>query len=312
LGAGQAADLFVRKVHYIDAISEDLVFSDVGEKSRSDLCRDGDAFKQLDMGDNMEAAPHTYSYENEFLTYVAERESRSARVIVPLVADAIVVNSVIDVGCGHGAWLHEWRNLGVTDILGIDGDYVDKRRLVIPADRFIQHDLSQPLMLNRRFDLVQSLEVGEHIAQERADVFVESLVAHGDVILFSAAVPGQGGEFHVNEQPCAYWRDKFASHGYRTFDFLRPRIRHQVLVEPWYRYNTLLFARDSALGSVSSSLHETEVRRDQAVPEWAPLYWRLRNSLLARLPQESVHRLAILKHKLVLKARRAMVLRRSH
>jgi SAM-dependent methyltransferase len=248
-----------------------------------------------------------YAYDDDFFTYIEEGARQSAQVIVPLMANLLDVGSVLDVGCGRGVWLREWRNLGVNDIVGVDGAYVDDAQLAISADKFVKCDLSQPLRLKRRFDLVQSLEVGEHVAAARADVFVANLTAHGDTILFSAAVPGQGGEFHVNEQPYAYWRDKFAAQGFRTFDWLRPRIRRATDVEPWYRYNALLFVRDAALDRARLDLLETEIPHDHAVPIWAPLSWRVRNSVLARLPEASVHHLAILKHKLILMRRRRHV-----
>jgi hypothetical protein len=78
---------------------------------------------------------------------------------------------------------------------------VETARLAMPAKHFAAFDLSRPFRLGRRFDLVQSLEVAEHIPPAQTEIFVDNLAAHGDVILFSAAVPGQGGEFHVNEQP---------------------------------------------------------------------------------------------------------------
>lgn len=247
----------------------------------------------------------SYTYDDGFFAYIEEGAARSAQRIVPLIRDLFGIKSVLDVGCGRGIWVREWRNDGVADVLGVDGDYVDKGRLAIPADRFAERDVSRPFSLGRRFDLVESLEVGEHIPEGRADTFIANLVEHGDVILFSAAVPGQGGEFHVNEQPHAYWRGKFAAHGFRTFDWLRPRISHLVAIEPWYRYNTLLFARDAALDRAKPDLLHTEVPHDRPMPIWAPLSWRIRNGVLAQLPQRSVHQLAILKHRWVLMSRRA-------
>jgi len=197
----------------------------------------------------------------------------------------------------------EWANCRINDVVGVDGAYVDDAWLAIPSEQFVKCDLSQSFALQRRFDLVQSLEVGEHIASSCADTFVTSLAAHGNIVLFSAAVPGQGGEFHVNEQPYEYWRDKFAANGFRTFDWLRPRIRDHSGVEPWYRYNTLVFARDCALNRAAPDLLETEIPHDQPVPIRAPLSWRARNHILAQLPEAFVHRLAILKHKLILMRR---------
>ena len=69
------------------------------------------------------------------------------------------------------------------------------------------------------------LEVAEHIPPECADIFVESLTwGLAPVIMFSAAVPGQGGTLHLNEQWPAYWASKFAQHGYVLIDCLRPQL----------------------------------------------------------------------------------------
>jgi hypothetical protein len=95
----------------------------------------------------------------------------------------------------------EWRRNGVEDALGVDGDYVSDDRLVIPKERLAAFDLSEPIRLGRRFDLVQNLEISEQISASKAEIFIDTLVAHGDVILFSGAIPGWGSEFHINEKP---------------------------------------------------------------------------------------------------------------
>ena len=131
------------------------------------------------------------------------------RVIVPIVLEMIKPNSILDVGCGIGTWLKVFEEYGVDDYLGIDGDYVDRSTLKISEKRFLPNDLRKRWSLNRKFDLVVSLEVAEHLPEEVADLFVSTLSAHGDTILFSAAIPGQGGQNHVNEQWPTYWQKKF-------------------------------------------------------------------------------------------------------
>jgi 2-polyprenyl-3-methyl-5-hydroxy-6-metoxy-1,4-benzoquinol methylase len=140
-------------------------------------------------------------YRPEFFDYIERGSLRSAATVIPIIRSLARVESVLDIGCGRGAWLSEWRRQGVGDVAGADGSYVDQASLAIPVEQFIATDLSQPIDLRRRFDLVQCLEVAEHLPADSADTLVDSLVRHGSVILFSAAVPGQGGEHHVNEQP---------------------------------------------------------------------------------------------------------------
>ena len=251
-------------------------------------------------------AKENYAYRDDFFSYIEAGARRSASLVVPLVGRLLNVKSVMDVGCGRGVWLSQWQKLGVQDVIGVDGDYVNENDLAISPDKFIKRDLTNPVNLGRRFDLVQSLEVGEHLPEQSSDTFVASLAAHGDAILFSAAVPGQGGEFHVNEKPYEFWRDKFAAHGFRTFDWLRLRIVDISDIEPWYRYNSLLFVRGTALRSLPAEFLKTEIPNECRIPIRSKFSWRARNRILACLPGYFVHRLAQLKHKTVL-LRRALI-----
>jgi 2-polyprenyl-3-methyl-5-hydroxy-6-metoxy-1,4-benzoquinol methylase len=80
-----------------------------------------------------------------------------------MIIAAVQPNTVIDVGCGVGTWLAVLAENGVADVWGIDGDYVDRALLEIPEERFLPHDLTKPVRLERRFDLVLCLEVAEHL-----------------------------------------------------------------------------------------------------------------------------------------------------
>jgi SAM-dependent methyltransferase len=192
-------------------------------------------------------------YTKEFFTQQHEQSRRTAEIVVPLVLELVGPRSVVDVGCGTGTWLAVFLEHGVPDVFGVDGDYVDQRALEIPGGRFLAHDLGRPLELARRFDLVVSLEVGEHLPPERAETFVATLTTLGPIVLFSAAIPGQGGTAHLNEQWPSYWAQLFAARGYVHVDCLRRRLWHDESVAPWYAQNALLYvaldhlARDEAL-----------------------------------------------------------------
>ena len=239
-----------------------------------------------------------YQFPNEFFDYMDPGSRRSAASIVALLAPKLKPKSVLDVGCGRGVWPSEWRRAGVLDSIGVDGPYVDRASLAIPSEAFIAWDLSQPLQLNRHFDLVQSLEVAQCIDGAYADVFVDSLCRHGELIMFSAAVPGQGGERHVNEQPLEYWREKFAARGYATFDWIRPAISALPKIEPWYRYNCLLYATARIAAGLAPEIQAARIPTDAKVAELAPALWRMRNAVLRALPAGVVQQLALLKHKL--------------
>lgn len=170
----------------------------------------------------------------------------SAEVAVPLIIDLIRPTSVVDVGCGLGAWLAAFARHGITDIQGVDGDYVDRASLQIPPERFRPHDLTRPLPFDRRFDLAISLEVGEHLPHSAADGLVDALTALAPVVVFSAAVPGQGGNRHINEQWPSYWAAMFERRGFRVADPFRPAWWMDDRVEWWYRQNMLLYVSPPA------------------------------------------------------------------
>jgi SAM-dependent methyltransferase len=184
-------------------------------------------------------------YGDAFYQALAESARRSARVIVPRVLALLDPKNVIDIGCGAGAWLSVFAEHGVTDFLGVDGDFVPRNVLQIPPERFVAFDLSGPYRSHRRFDLVTSLEVAEHLPPECAASFVDSLVRLGPAVLFSAAIPGQGGTEHVNEQWQSYWAGLFQRHDYIPVDCVRRTIWDNRDVAWWYSQNTLLYCERS-------------------------------------------------------------------
>jgi len=186
-------------------------------------------------------------YDQVFYDMIDERSRLSARVVVPLVAKHVPISSVCDVGCGRGVWLRTFLEHGTKVIRGLDGGYVDKNRLHIPQLYFRPTDLSQPLQLEERFDLAVSLEVAEHLPQHCAAEFVRGLTQLSDCILFSAAIPGQRGTGHVNEQWQHQWASMFLEHGYEAFDIVRPAVWADDRVDWWYRQNTLLYVKDWAV-----------------------------------------------------------------
>ena len=188
-------------------------------------------------------------YKAHYYKRLREGARRSAEVVVPLIIEWVRPESVVDVGCGLGTWLAVLAEHGVSDLVGVDGDHVDRTMLEIPQERFVPHDLREPLRLDRTFDLVLCLEVAEHLPAECAETFVASLTRLGPVIAFSAAIPGQGGKGHVNEQWPDYWVDRFGGKGYISVDCLRRKVWSRADVEPWYAQNLLLFCTPAFLES---------------------------------------------------------------
>jgi SAM-dependent methyltransferase len=189
-------------------------------------------------------------YDTEFYDDHHDDSLRSARVTVPLVLSLVAPRSVVDVGCGTGTWLRAFIENGIENVVGIDGDYVPRDRLMIPVDRFIASDLTKPLRQDRTFDLAVSLEVAEHLPASAADDFVRSLCSLAPVILFSAAVPGQWGVRHLNPQWPWYWHKKFEANGFLVLDAVRPRLWLDQRVAGWYRQNMYLMVRAEAVQKI--------------------------------------------------------------
>jgi len=212
--------------------------------------------------------------------------------------------SVLDIGCGTGAWLLQYQHSGISNYVGVDGAYVPRNSLLIPAEHFQSQDVAQAFDLGRRFDLVQCLEVGEHLPKASSDALVGNLIRHSDKVLFSASTPGQGGENHINEQTHEFWRLLFAKHGYKPFDLFRPMIAGISTVESWYRRNIFLYVREAAIPALPSSVLRSAIRDDQSIPEMASLAYRIQFCVLSLLPTRWVSKMALAKSYIILVCRR--------
>ena len=197
-------------------------------------------------------------YDAAFYARQVEGAERSARAIVPLLAELVAPRSVIDIGCGLGAWLAVWRERDGVDVLGLDGSHMPDAERRIPASCFRAHDLARPLELERRFDLALCLEVAEHLDVEAGDHLVEGLTTVSDVVYFSAAIPFQGGAGHQNERWPSYWAERFVARGFTPIDAIRPRVWDDPGVVWWYAQNGLLFVRDSALEANAALRREAD------------------------------------------------------
>lgn len=210
-------------------------------------------------------------YGADFYQAQVEGSLQSANIIIPqLLRISQDIGSVIDIGCGTGAWLSVFTNNGVLEILGIDGGDIPQTNFLINQDQFIQHSLTERIDLDATFDLAMSLEVAEHLEENYAEDFVRLLCSLSDLVLFGAAIPGQGGHNHVNERWPSYWVALFKGQGYIAHDPIRPLIWSDNRIEWWYRQNTLLFVnaeRADHLKNYSKYLVDDESIVDLVHPE---------------------------------------------
>jgi hypothetical protein len=190
-------------------------------------------------------------YSRQSLAWDAENAAYAANAILTLLLERIPpVRSAVDLGCGAGTWLAVLQAKGVKQILGVDGAWVDPDLLRIPRNCFKAADLSRPVNLPGRFDLAISLEVAEHLPPERGPGFVSTLTELSDFVLFSAAIPYQQGQHHINGQWQDYWAERFSLLGYDVHDFLRAATWNDKKIPWWYKQNILFFSRQTRSGDV--------------------------------------------------------------
>ena len=185
-------------------------------------------------------------YDKIFFNFLKQTSIESATHIVRICLDLISPKKVIDVGCGSGSFLKVFADNGV-EINGIDGDWVEEGDLDILPKFFRSVNLEKRIILYDRYDLVICLEVAEHLTAGRAPTFVEDLCHLSDIVLFSAAIPFQGGTGHINEMPINYWANLFKENNYVWVDCVRRRIWNQTSF--WYAQNCILFVKETAISS---------------------------------------------------------------
>jgi SAM-dependent methyltransferase len=231
----------------------------------------------------------SYRYDGRFYDANVRMNAPSATKVVGVVLLAWPITSVLDVGCARGTWLREWAEAGVKDFHGVDGLHVDEGGLLIERSHFTPADLGSGFDLGRKFDLVQSLEVAEHLPGSASAAFVALLVRHSrGLVLFSAAPPGQGGENHINEHSYDFWRGHFRDCGYHAMDWIRPRLANDRAVSYWYRYNLILYASEPMMERLPADVLRSQVPEDEPIPDVSPRLFQARKQLMRALPQSVI------------------------
>lgn len=167
---------------------------------------------------------------------------QSAAAVLPIIFQTTGLPAcLLDVGAGEGHWVDEAVRLGVpaADAWGVD--------LEAEAEEYRwDAEAGTPLPLHPtygKWSVVLCLETAEHVTPRAGGHLVAELCSVTETIVWSAAVPGQGGDGHVNEAWPRDWHEVFQTHGFVLVDPWRDRLWECADVEPWYRQNLLLAQR---------------------------------------------------------------------
>lgn len=243
-------------------------------------------------------------YNDSFYKEQMDHSYQSGKIISDLIYQLFPnIESVIDVGCGVGTWIKAWEdlfnkyNVKTARLFGVDNNVASRELMQISNEKYMSIDLcskysdvlkviKEKTKINN-FDLLQSLEVAEHIEQKYSENFIQLLTSLSKVILFSAAIPYQGGDGHINEQPPQFWVDLFKRHNFICFDILRERIRNNQNIVPCYRQNAMLFIhKDNIADLLEKGFSPTDKPDYYVLPE--VLKWRVKHYDKLRLELEKI------------------------
>ena len=168
----------------------------------------------------------------------------SAQKIFEIIFKHLKPRSIIDIGCGSGSWLKAASEMGVKNLTGIEGNWLKPEMLIAENINLLIHDISSSLPRLSKYDLAITLEVAEHLSESRSKSFIEDLCGLSDVVLFSAAIPHQGGDNHLNEQWQSYWNGLFRKNNFVARDIIRPIIWEDENIKAWYKQNCILYINE--------------------------------------------------------------------
>lgn len=182
-----------------------------------------------------------YDPDNEYpemMDFIIRVESIQAQAQGKWLIEKFAPSRVIDIGCGPGLYLLPFKEAGAK-VYGVDA-CLQGGKLLKPSE-FKRVDLRFPYAPTKRYDIAICFEVAEHLPEHYADRLVDTLSDCADIVVFSGAVPGQGGTYHMNEKPHEYWLDKFKE-------------RHDYIVHPLqqeFKEFRLTFTPERLRGEVS-------------------------------------------------------------
>jgi SAM-dependent methyltransferase len=225
------------------------------------------------------------NYNSEFYVDMEVTSVSSAIEIIPILVNQYNPTSVVDIGCGTGAFAHEFYKQGIDDVIGYEGTWMRDKDTLLQKDKYVYNDLTKEIVVTRKFDLCLCLEVAEHLDFSAAETLISSLTALSSRVVFSAAIPKQGGNQHVNEQWPDYWAQLFAERGFFLEWDPRMSIWGNSKIHPCYRQNLLVFSKktESSVIIPTSLVHPDawiQAMKYRKAPFWLRLTSKLPRPLL--------------------------------
>jgi len=187
-------------------------------------------------------------YDKDFFNSKHRKELLFAcvRPIVSSLIKEYNPGSVADLGCGDGIYIEEFLCKGI-DVFGFDNSREGINRCKIRGINVKKFNIVKDEIGGRKkFDIAICFEVAEHIPAIHSEKIVRHLSKLSDIVIFTAAPPGQGGDNHINEQSKSFWIEKFKEYEY-IFDVQNT----EDLANNWrgsgvvnYMYNNLMIFKN--------------------------------------------------------------------
>jgi 2-polyprenyl-3-methyl-5-hydroxy-6-metoxy-1,4-benzoquinol methylase len=187
---------------------------------------------------------HKKIYDSDFFDAANKAKLLSSNKVAKIIDMNFNFSSILDIGCGMGLYLYEFKKMG-KDVLGCDSSECGIRMASQEITIFYA-DVTKPIILNRKFDLVLCFEVAEHIRKKFSRQLVKNCTHYANSVVFTAAPKGQGGVGHINEQSKNFWISLFMEHEFKYNKDLSRKVREQMRKEntvSWLSNNFMSFFR---------------------------------------------------------------------
>ena len=170
--------------------------------------------------------------------HLDQEEQPQAERLAHWVREHIQPKRVLDIGCGPGTYVAEFVKQDIPT-LGIDPD-PRTSGLNLRAGTLLD-------TLEETADCVVCLEVLEHIDPTYEQQALTNLVTCvDDILIFTAARPGQGGVGHINCRSRDYWLSQLGAQGLQQDTALEQKLRQHMQNGPhmgWFVQNLIVMRR---------------------------------------------------------------------